>query len=67
MNFLNQTKLTKEEWTKMESPIVSEKEQNILTMINNGYQDPESCYVPYPCVRTFLNIKGEFESPIKSK
>tara|TARA_B110000008_G_scaffold85503_2_gene87318 strand:- start:11911 stop:14379 length:2469 start_codon:yes stop_codon:yes gene_type:complete len=61
MNFLNQTKLTKEEWTKMESPIVSEKEQNILTMINNGYQDPESCYVPYPCVRTFLNIKGEFD------
>ena len=39
MNFLKQTKLTRDEWTKMEKPIQNENEKNILKMIYEGYND----------------------------
>ncbi len=67
MNFLHQTKLTKEEWCKMEQPIENNKEQNILKMINNGYNDINISYVPYLCLHQFLNISSLYDEIIFEK
>ena len=61
MNFLKQTKLTKEEWEKIEKPINNEREKEVLKMIENGYNDEDSTYVPYPYLRSFLNIQSTFD------
>ena len=61
MNFLKQNKLTKEEWEKIEKPINNEREKEVLKMIENGYNDEDSTYVPYPYLRSFLNIQSTFD------
>ena len=62
MDFLNQKKLTKEEWCKMEEPIANQKEQNILNMIQNGFNNPSVQYTPYLCLNSFLNIESKYDS-----
>jgi len=61
MNFLQQTKLSKAEWCKMEEAITNKKEQHILRMIEKGYNDTEINYNPFISLRTFLNIRNEFD------
>ena len=53
MNFLQQTKLTKEEWEYMEKPLGRKQEYDILKMIDRGYEDIETKYYPYLCLRQF--------------
>ena len=61
MNFLQQTKLTKTEWDMIEIPVESEKERQILTMIQSGYDNTELQYNPYVCVSEFLHISNEYD------
>tara|TARA_A200000113_G_scaffold147951_2_gene133232 strand:- start:396 stop:2897 length:2502 start_codon:yes stop_codon:yes gene_type:complete len=62
MNFLKQTKLTKQEWTQMEKPLTNIQESNILKMIESGYEDEKACYKPYICLNQFLNIQPDFDA-----
>lgn len=64
MNFLQQIKLTKDEWDKIEKPIEGEREKNILNMIQRGYNDENVIYNPYVSIRNFLNIQQKFDSYI---
>ena len=61
MNFLQQTKLTKEEWEYMEKPLGRKQEYDILKMIDRGYDDIETKYYPYLCLRQFLNIQEKHD------
>ena len=67
MNFLQQTKLSKVEWCKMEEAITNKKEQHILQMIEKGYNDPTIQYNPFISLRTFLNIDKQFDEFIFEK
>ena len=67
MNFLQQTKLSKVEWCKMEEPITNKKEQHILQMIEKGYSDPNIQYNPFISLRTFLNIQKDFDEIVFEK
>ena len=51
MNFLQQTKLTKDEWDKIEKPIESDKEKSILEMIQQGYENENVTYNPFATLR----------------
>ena len=62
MNFLNQTKLSKQEWTQMETPLTSTKESNILKMINRGYVDETTSYNPYVCLREYLSVDVKMDA-----
>lgn len=66
MEFLNQTKLTKIEWTKMESQIHNIKEKEILNMIDKGYENRNINTMTYQCLSSFLNIDSNFDSYIYS-
>ena len=61
MNFLQQTKLTKEEWDKIERPIQNEREKCILNMINNGYNNIEIKYDENLCLSDFLKIDKKYD------
>jgi len=61
MNFLQQTKLTKDEWDKIEKPIESKKEKEILNMIQQGYEKENVTYNPFSTLRDFLNIQREYD------
>ena len=66
MNFLQQTKLTKTEWDMIEIPVESEKERQILTMIQSGYDNTELQYMSLVYIviivlsRTVFNLKQFF-------
>ena len=64
MNFLQQTKLTKDEWDKIEKPIESDKEKSILEMIQQGYANENVTYNPFATLRDFLNIQREYDAYI---
>ena len=64
MNFLQQTKLTKDEWDKIEKPIESDKEKSILEMIQQGYENENVTYNPFATLRDFLNIQREYDAYI---
>ena len=49
MNFLQQDKLTREEWNNLEKPINNEKEKTILKMIDNGYNEPNIVVKQHNC------------------
>ena len=61
MNFLEQHKLTREEWNNLEKPINNEKEKQILKMIDNGYHDINIVLSFYHCLQYFLKIDAKFD------
>ncbi len=67
MNFLEQTKLTKSEWDKMEKPIQNENEKNILKMIYNGFNNININYNPFICLYEYLKIDNKFDTFIFNK
>ena len=64
MNFLQQTKLTKEEWDKIEQPIQNNKEKHILKLIQEGYNDINIKHDNYICLTQFLKINKLFDGII---
>ena len=61
MNFLQQTKLTKEEWTKIEKPIENKREKKILEMIEKGYTNIDIKWDDHICLSRFLKIDKTFD------
>ena len=64
MDFLKQTKLTKEEWCHIEIPIQDKKEQSILNLINSGYDDLNITWTNKICLREYLKIKPIYDDAI---
>ena len=64
MNFLQQDKLTREEWNNLEKPINNEKEKIILNMINNGYDDPNIVVKTHNCLQYYLKINNKYDNII---
>lgn len=64
MNFLRQTKLTKEEWVQLEVPIQNENENLILNMICQGYLNPDIQVQTHLSLATYLKLGGKYEQEI---
>ena len=64
MDFLKQTKLTKEEWSHIEIPIQDKKEESILDLIKNGYNIPNITWTNKVCLRDYLKIKSIYDNII---
>ena len=64
MNFLEQTKLTQEEWKQLEEPIQNEKENLILNMIQNGYFDNDIKCQTHMSVNHYLKLDKKFDQEI---
>jgi hypothetical protein len=64
MNFLQQTKLTEEEWKQLEEPIQNEKEILILNMIQNGYSDNNVNYQTHMTLNHYLKLDKKFDHEI---
>ncbi len=52
---MEQTRLTKAEWTQAEVP-VSEGERKVLAMLQRGYHDPDVCSNPHESLLTQLSL-----------
>ena len=64
MDFLRQTKLTKEEWTQIEIPIQNQTENLILNMIKDGYYDPSIKRALHMCLRDYLKLGKNHDEEI---
>ena len=64
MNFLQQTKLTEEEWKQLEEPIQNEKETLILSMIQNGYFDNDIKCQTHMTLNHYLKLDKKFDQEI---
>jgi len=64
MNFLQQTKLTEEEWKQLEEPIQNEKEVLILNMIKNGYMNLDINYQTHMTLNYYLKLDKKFDYDI---
>ena len=64
MNFLQQTKLTEEEWKQLEEPIQNEKETLILNMIQNGYFDSNIKCQTHMTLNHYLKLDKKFDQDI---
>ena len=64
MNFLQQDKLTREEWNNLEKPINNEKEKTILKMIDNGYNEPNIVVKQHNCLQYYLKINNKYDNLI---
>ena len=53
MNFLQQYKVTREEWNNLEKPINNDKEKQILKMVDNGYSNINIVVNFYHCFTIF--------------
>ena len=61
MNFLQQTKLTREEWNNLEKPINNDKEKIILKMIDEGYNEHNIVVNTYKCLQHYLKIDKQHD------
>ena len=64
MNFLQQDKLSREEWNNLEKPINNEKEKIILKMIDNGYNEPNIVVKQHNCLQYYLKINNKYDNLI---
>ena len=64
MNFLEQTKLTEEEWKQLEESIQNEKENLILNMIQNGYYDNDIKCQTHMTLSNYLKLDKKFDQEI---
>lgn len=62
MIFLQQTKLTKKEWNQIETPIQNEKEQLILKMVNDGYNNINIQQSNVLCLQEYLKIEMDYSN-----
>ena len=64
MEFLNQSPLTLEEWSKVESSIQNETENLILNMIYNGYNNLNIQCNKYKLLRNYLKLQNKYDYEI---
>ena len=64
MNFLQQTKLTEEEWKQLEEPIQNEKEILILNMIQKGYFEIDVKCQTHMTLNHYLKLDKKFDLEI---
>lgn len=64
MNFLQQTKLTKEEWGQLEQTIQNENEVLILNMIRNGYNNVNETCQMHITLKNYLKLDSKFDCEI---
>lgn len=64
MNFLTQTKLSKEEWNKIEKPINDEFELCVLNMINNGYKNENNSFDNFKTMCEIMKFDKKYDESI---
>jgi hypothetical protein len=64
MNFLTQTKLSKEEWNKIEKPINDSFELNILRLINDGYYDENVIFDNFKSMCEIMKLDEKYDESI---
>ena len=64
MDFLKQTKLTEEEWCHIEKPIQNEREDAILKLIKNGFDNLSIFWNNKICLRDYLKISSKYDNII---
>uniref|UniRef100_A0AB39JCB3 Uncharacterized protein n=1 Tax=Florenciella sp. virus SA2 TaxID=3240092 RepID=A0AB39JCB3_9VIRU len=64
MDFLNQSSLTLDEWSRVEFPIQNETESLILNMIYDGYNNLNIQRNKYKLLRNYLKLQNKYDYEI---
>lgn len=64
MDFLQQNKLTRDEWLSIERPISDVQEKRILNMIDSGYNDISQSFLSHVTICEYLKVDNEHDIDI---
>jgi hypothetical protein len=62
--FLSQEKISQQEWLSIERPIESDKERQVLNIINNGYYDSSVCDYTHKCINDYTKLGSKYDDYI---